>query len=330
MTEAISQPHTPSSRKGPERTIRAGSRQGPRPPALRSIRTAQRAHSGRQTQGHAGQRPEPPRQGVTRMTRRGGPAAPLPRPVTQCPRPRPPPGMEQSARETVAGLGQGPRKRHVGGGGGDRAGATNKGTRARPGPTEPGRQGALRGAARGQCVRGPAGCTHLGPRAARPTRFPLRVLHPDPGASHLSATEAGHGAAVARSCAPPPAQPEPDGTSPPQLLAAAAARPAAATAHTHCARRTATDAPPRRLAPPDALRRRGEEAGPCGEGGAWRCSPGGWGAHPLLPLGSHGLGADPASRRRGAGSGRRTESSGRWYLLVLGRTASRNYPDSLS
>lgn len=40
MIEAISQPDTPYSRKGPERTIRAGSRQGPRPPALRSIRTA--------------------------------------------------------------------------------------------------------------------------------------------------------------------------------------------------------------------------------------------------------------------------------------------------
>lgn len=165
MTEAISQPHTPSSRKGPERTSRAGSHQGPRPPALRSTRTAPRftpARTGRQTQGHAGPSPEPPRQGVTGVTRRGGPATPLPRPVTQCRRPRPPPGAEQSAREAVAGLGQGPRQRHVGGGGGDRAGATNKGTRAspgtsppRPGPAEPGRQGALRGAARGQCARGP-------------------------------------------------------------------------------------------------------------------------------------------------------------------------------
>lgn len=97
--------------------------------------------------------------------------------------------------------------------------------------------------------------------------------------STLSATEAANGAAVARSCSPP-AQPEPDGASPPPLLAAAAARPLAATAHAHCARRTATAAPPRRPAPPDALRRREWEAGPWGEGGAWRCSPGGWGARP--------------------------------------------------
>lgn len=164
MTEAISQPDTPSSRKGPERTIRAGSHRGPRPPALRSTHTAlpsRRIPGGKPkvTQARA---PSPRRQGVTRVTRRGGPATPLPRPVTQCRRPRPPPGAEQSAREAAAGLGQGPRERHVGGGDGDRAGATNKGTPARPGPspprpgpTEPGRQGALRGAARGQCARGP-------------------------------------------------------------------------------------------------------------------------------------------------------------------------------
>lgn len=287
MTEAISQPDTPSSRKGPERTIRAGSRQGPRPLALRSIRTAHLSGAFREANPRSHRpAPEPPRQGVTAVTHRGGPATPLPRRVTQCPRPRPPPGTEQSAREAAAGLGQGPRKRHVGGGGGDRAGATNKGTRARPGPspprpgpTEPGRQGALRGAARGQCARGPAGCAHLGRRAARPTRFPLTAQHPAPHASHLSATEAANGAAVARSCSPP-AQPEPDGASPPPLLAAAAARPPAATAHAHCARRTATAAPPRRPAPPDALRRREWEAGPWGEGGAWRCSPGGWGARP--------------------------------------------------
>nr|XP_021514503.1 basic proline-rich protein [Meriones unguiculatus] len=287
MTETNSQPDTPSSREGPQRTNRAGSRQGPRPPALRSIRTA---HGCRRIPGGKPKvtracAPRPPSGRHRGDPPRGSRHAPPPPGYAM---PPPPPPARHGTKRAGSGRGAGagtPRapcwRGRRGPGGGDEQ-RNSRPPRPQPAAPRPHRARPAGGAEgrRPRTMRpGPAGCAHLGPRAARPTRVPLTVPHPAPRASHLSAPEAAHGAAVARSCSPP-AQPEPDGASPPPLLAAAAARPPAATAHAHCARRTATAAPPRRPAPPDALRRREWEAGPRGEGGAWRCSPGGWGAHP--------------------------------------------------
>lgn len=177
------------------------------------------AHSGRQTQGHAGPRPEPPRQGVTRVTRRGGPATPLPRPVTQCPPPPPPArrGTKRAGSGRGAGAGT-PRapcwrgRRGPGGGGEQRNSRTPRPRPAAPRPHRARPAGGAEGRRPRTMRPGPAGCAHLGPCAASnpPPTSPLSSHRPAPGPARVSpAGRRGRPRGRRGSLCSPPAQPEP-------------------------------------------------------------------------------------------------------------------------
>lgn len=170
-------------------------------------------------------------------------------------------------------------------------------------PPWPGRQGAL-------CGRRPLDNAPPGParaaltcapgQAAAPLarRRPAPSHHPRPPCAGLTCWPPrlqSTGPRVPSSLVRAPAGPSPSQTAPPRprSLAADAARPPAAKAHAHCARRTATAAPPRRLAPT------ADCAGAVGRGGA-----GGGGAQSLSPGWRQGGARDPECQVR--------EVNGRW------------------
>lgn len=198
--------------------------------------------------------------------------------------------------------------------------------RARPaGGAEGRRPRTMRPGPRGLCSPGSA-------RRERPTRFPPH----GPAASPTRVSPVGH-----RGC--------PRGRRGSLVLPAGPAR-ARRRLPTPAPRRGRRPPPGRHgaraLRPPNCDGRVAPAPGAAGRtaqarvgGGPWRRGRGlallTWrvGRAPgaaRYTLGSRGPGVEPASLTSGAGSGRRTESSGRWYLLLHGRTASRSYPDSLS
>jgi hypothetical protein len=138
----------------------------PEPPGRR--RSGRNAVAGLERRLRAGPRPSgdpaagvPPRPSPHGLGLRNAPPPALPQAATPAP-PPPPPSAEQSAREGAGGQGQGwGRPPCLEGAAGTGWGRRTKerapapGPACRAGPAAPGRQGALRGAARGQCAPGP-------------------------------------------------------------------------------------------------------------------------------------------------------------------------------